>query len=92
MIDASGPQIKPLSHEHIDVGARVRINVDSGMGQDLEGKTGEIGGIASVGLVFSYIVILDEQMTAPTQYPGHAWKAVVVPGPLLTPISSGAMP
>jgi len=75
--DATGPQLKPAFHHDYKVGERVKIGI---LGPGLTGKTGEIVGIATAGVVFTYIVLLDDPIPAPNPYGGKPWRAVSITG------------
>lgn len=83
-MESSDVQLKPTLHEPFEVGDNIMVH---GTGSELvDGKTGEVAGIAWAHVIFSYIVILDEPITAPPNHPGKDWKAIAVPGGQLTKI------
>ena len=76
-------RLKPALHQEFFVGDRVRI---TGMGSELEGKEGRVGGIGTAHIVFQYIVILDEPLPPPEQWPGASWEGILVPGGCMEPL------
>lgn len=68
------PQLKPTLHPDYAVPSRVIVH-PSMTGREM---SGEIVGIATCHIIFTYIVLLDE----PLQVPGYdkPWRAISVPG------------
>ena len=75
---SSHARLTPELHDTFLVGDRIEIK-DLG-GDFMDGKRGEIVGIAMAYIIFHYIIELDEPMPAPENHPGKPWKCVVIPG------------
>lgn len=71
-----------MCHPDFEIGARVVIfNTNS----PLDGKTGEIGGVAAeLPISNNFIVLLDEPFQPALEWPGgKSWKAIVMMGSCL---------
>lgn len=80
--------METLNHIAFGVGDRVMIR---GAGDAVDGKLGEIGGIAlAEAPVYHYIVLLDEPMDAPAAYPGKQWPSIMMAGTSLVPAPPAA--
>lgn len=81
------PQLKPAFHQEFFVGERVVI-CESGS-PDINGKTGEIIGVGSANIVFSYIILLDDPLKSASYIAGDKpWRGVLMFGGQLRKIDN----
>lgn len=69
-------KLEPTLHKPVSMETRVRVNLFDNKSKDY---TGIVVGIASLHILFTYIVLLDEQLNINED----VCRAVTVPGPLL---------